>query len=585
MEKETENIQQIINEQEWLSAKVCYPYFIENEIYKSNFEPGCDNYQLGEIHWNEWCELITNTRQLVLLAPRDHLKSFTAVEAYACWKIKYNPGIRITIISKTDKQAKVRIANIKKIIEAAESLQWLKPKDPDSWSKQSIITSNKAEVVGAGYFSGLRGGHQHLIILDDPIEEDVIYSPELNQKYTERFFMTILPMAEADTQILVIGTRQCEGDLYDSLKPPEWVTKEYRAVIDDAKKICLFPEKWPWDKLMARKDSIVNSPKGGLRIWKKEYMNDVTSIKGNIVKYSDMQFWLKPGETRPIEGEGPWKRWASNKWQLKPDDDKLAIYQGWDLNISKKITANFTACITIGVDRRQGDIYILDAYKDHLTFPERLAAIGTRGDLFPGGLAVGIEDIAFQDDTVQAAIRESNLPIKGIHSATNKLLRLESCCTLFVNHKVYCRPEHADFIEEVVSFPMGINDDQLDAFDMAVLLSRKKKGIGIINMAKAATDPAIIKQLEDAAREKVVSTVNELNKKIDQKAPLYTKTGPDTYDANGTQFKVDKDGIVCMGPSWLLGRTFNNAIQHLIERTEGVKESNKDYDKITGIVR
>ncbi len=572
-------------EQELLKSMACLPYFIEHEIYPSNFEPGCSNYKLGKIHWSEWNKFVTETRQGVLLAPRDHLKSFISVEAYTLWKIKYNPGVRIHIISKTDGQAKDRIANIQKIIEAASTLQWLKPLDPQSWAKQAIKTTNGAEVKSAGYYSGMRGKHPHILILDDPIEEDVIVSPELNQKSINRFFMTIYPMAEKDTQVLVIGTRQCEGDLYDSLKAPEWETKEYRAITDEAKHEVLFPEKWDWDALMKRKDSIVNSPRGGLRIWKKEYLNDVTSIKGNIVKYSDMQFWLKTGETKPDSGQ-----WTLNNWAPLPKD--LAIFQGWDLAVGKKYKGDdYTTCATIGIDRKTKNIYILDMYREYLTFPERIKAVETRGGYYPEVLQIGIEDVAFQDDTVQESIRATNLPIRGVHSTTNKLLRLESACTLFTNHKVYLRPDMEDFIEELVNFPLGLNDDQIDAFDIAVLISRKSK-LGA-RLLWADGDGNRPQKKEDANTEAVQQIASATGKAqvAGTPVPVQTENVPakevemvkeirpgeyQTYD--GVIFWMGDDGVVKRGPIWLLGRTLADTIRHLHERVKGVQESNKSYD-------
>jgi predicted phage terminase large subunit-like protein len=365
--------------------------------------------------------------------------------------------------------------------------------------------------------------------------------------------------------VIIVGTRQCEGDLYDSLKAPEWITKEYRAVVNEERKETLFPEKWPWDKLMGRKDSIVNSPKGGMRIWLKEYMNDVRAIKGNIVKYTDFKFWLKPGENKPETG-----RWCNNVWEPKPD--KLDVYQGWDLNLSRKPTADYTAGLTIGINRANGNTYVLDVYRGRLQFPERLAMMKTKFGQFPETLQVGIENVLFQDDTVQALKRETSMPVVGIHSTANKFARLEAGCTVFTNGKVYVRPEHVDFIEEVVSFPMTQHDDQLDAFDIANMMTRLKRRSRIINMADYAETPA-----GKEALAKVVPPIELPEGKT--MADIYKKISDTEYEILGHYIKLGPDGTVWSGPSWLLGRRLQSAINHAVERTIGLKESNTMYDK------
>ena len=540
--------------------------FIKTEIYPSNFEPGCDKYKLGTIH-KEWSDLVLLHKLLLVLAPRDHLKSFMFTEAHTIQKLKYMPGIRIYIISKTDEQAKERINNIKKIIESSESLRWLKPAMTDDWSKQSIKCTNGATVKAAGFWSGLRGKHPHLMILDDPIEEEVIYSPDVNQKTVDRFLQTILPMAEPETQIIVVGTRQCEGDLYDNLQPPQWAIKEYRAILNEQTKETLFPEKWPWDALMTRMATIVNSPKGGMRIWLKEYMNDVTAIKGNIVRYEHFKFRLKKGETKPATG-----RWKDHIWDTLPD--RLDIYQGWDLSVGKKITDDATGAVTIGIDRKNGNIYVLDVFCERLRMPGRLAAIKDKGELFPDVLQIGIENNIFQDDTVQQAIKENSLPIVGMKSTANKISRLESACTLFVNGKVYVRPEHLVLIEEIVSFPTGAHDDVFDAFDIAVYMTRLKRRTQIINMVAESQMSPELKQLALTGKLPDGKYQEMVVQKTDK-----------VFVIAGNEVEFDQNDRIKRGIVWLLGKTMQEAIKTVEIRKAGVQESNRSYDQLLGSQR
>ena len=103
-------------------------------------------------------------------------------------------------------------------------------------------------------------------------------------------------------------------------------------------------------------------------------------------------------------------------------------------------------------------------------------------------------------------------------------------------------------------------------------------------MAQASMDPKILKQIEDANMKRVLGQTAGLETL--KGSDLFTKIATNTYQtSDGTQFSIDAQGYVCKGPAWLMGRTLQDAINHIIERKKGFTESNRDYEASIGLIR
>lgn len=415
-------------------------FFIKNEIYQYDHEAKEKDFKLGTLH-EEWNDLIWNSARLRVLAPRDHLKTTFFSLAYSALRCKLNPDDLIYIFSKTDQQAVKILDTIKKIIKKSSFLKGLAGAGAEFWNKTEIRCSNGSTVYAQGYFSAIRGAHPKLIILDDPIDSQVIYSDEQNKKANERFYAEILPMATKDTQIIVVGTIQREDDLYFSFDPQQWALKEYKAIVDKEKKLTLFPEKWDWESLMKRKQEI--SYKFGERFFLKEYMNQPIDVLGEIIKPEQIRYW-----------------------QDKPEG--LAVYQGWDLSVGKELDeGDYTACVTIAFEPPR-KIYILDAYRARIGFGERLKKIIEKYNEWKPA-KIGIEQNVFQYDTVQTLKTQTALPVFGVTTIKNKVESFQvELAPLFESGDVFLKSGMDELRHELLSLPRGSHDDMADALKIAV---------------------------------------------------------------------------------------------------------------------
>ncbi len=397
-----------------------------------------------------------------VLAPRSHLKTSTVLN-YILNKvyIRRHP-LEINYYHLNESVASEKFSKLLHIIENNPILgASFHPEKARKWSQKGIELYDGTIIKPLSYGQGVRGKHPHMIVLDDVIDTSVIYSDLKNRKSIEKFYTDIYPMItklDSTKKIIVIGTAQRKDDLYHSL-PNDFVFKSFQAVLSDAKKEVLSPELFSYDSLMKLKGNI--SFKYGERFWLKEYMN---------IPFEAMGLIIKP-------------EWIKEYYQLPQN---LTIFQGWDLAVGKDLDkGDWTVCVTIGIEYPSDNqnklrIYVLDVYKERIDFGSRLNAIQTQHAKWKPNI-IGIEDVAFQYDTIQTLTQQTALPIQGVKPLTNKIQSFRAeLAPYFENSQIYIKPEMLDFKNELLSLPSGQFDDQADALKIAIKASLEAKGETII---------------------------------------------------------------------------------------------------------
>lgn len=386
--------------------------------------------------------MLDENKGIIIKAPRSHLKTFFFFEARSLQLCKFYPGIEIRYFTSGDDMAIEKLDHIKDLLKLPYFNDLLVGADINNRTELKLANGSKIYVQGFG--GKFRGGHPDYIVVDDSIDSQVVYSDEWNKKTKERLAIEILPMAEPHTQIVIIGTLQREDDLYSvdfsKISGINWVYKSYDAIVDEDKKLTLYPEKWTWDLLMAKKKEI--SELVGEKWFDKEYRNMPVNLVGEIIKTE-------------------WKR------TYKELPSGLSVYTGWDLSVGKDLDkGDYTGKITFGLDKGQ-NIYIISAFRERLDFGKRIKAVIVAGEL-EKPIRIGIEENVFQADTVQMAKYNSSLNIQGVKTTTNKIEKFNQMLVpLFENGKVYLREGdemQEIFWRELCSLPRGKFDDMADSF-------------------------------------------------------------------------------------------------------------------------
>jgi predicted phage terminase large subunit-like protein len=410
-------------------------------------------------HHEQILSNITNNRITLDLAPRGFGKSTIGDVGYCIWRISQDRNIRILIVSNTQTQAQAFIREIKNHLEGNEKLIEMFgsfTQDSQKWTESELTvtgrTSPKKEstLTALGASGALISKHFDIIIGDDLVDFENGRTELQRKKLSEWYRTALLPTLEPRVgEMHILGTRYHPSDLYqDMIDSGFYRVQVQRAIING---ISLWPDKFTLEDLLQKKSEL------GSIIFDLQYQNDIALAKqGRIFRYEWMQFY----ETAPAG---------------------LKIYQGCDLAISEKETADYFVLMTIGIDPN-GNIYILDIYRDRLSFKSQQEIIKIKNSQWHP-LLIGIEANQYQRALSQELIRTTNLPIKEFQTIRDKVARAQKRSVLFENRKVFLRKEMTDLIDELCLFPDAAHDDIFDSFDFALTASEGSEVTGCVFIA------------------------------------------------------------------------------------------------------
>lgn len=407
---------------------------------------------LQDVYYKQW----QSNSKTCIKAPREHLKTTTTCEYLVKRIFEREYPLDIVYLHGSKDIAIEKLRDIQMMAERNPILSSAFMIDQaKNWKDGELRLIDGTTIYANSYGASLVGKHPDIIVLDDVIDQKVIYSDNLNEKSKRKFYSDIYPMitdAGKDKKIIIIGTAQREDDLYESL-PTDFVSLTLSAFIDSEDEVPLEPALFSKETLQKVKRDI--SEKHGERFWLKEYMNKPFTAMGEIIKPE----WIK---TYTLEPEG------------------LDIFQGWDLSVGKDLdSGDYTAGCTIGI-RKEGEIleiYVLDIFKARIEFAERLKVVASSGQRW-NPLAIGIEKNTFQYDTVSTLQKQTNLPIQGIQTIRNKIEKFQvDLAPHFENGKVFLRSDMLDFKNELLSLPYGKHDDQVDSLYLAIQISNNYIGV------------------------------------------------------------------------------------------------------------
>jgi predicted phage terminase large subunit-like protein len=400
----------------------------------------------------EWIGLFENNNFVCLLAPRGHGKS-TIVESYIIWKILIDPNIRILITTVNQNKAEEMMAFIRHHLEFNEKILDLfgEQKSP-LWSRNKLRVKNRGGGVihkeptlqVLGVTSSQISSHYDIIILDDVCDRNNISTAHRRRQLKQWYDTEILEMLEPLGKIFNIQTRWHEDDMHNYLSnKTSYVSKRYQAIVDEKNEIALWPERFTYDDLINLRDDQIGSV-----AFSMQYQNEIRQT-----------------EDSPIKSE--WVEDALNSWDpfKIPTDGKRFI--GVDL-ASKSSEGDYFSCIVVSKDA-QGNYYVLDCIRDKVSMATQLDIIQSL-NIKHNPLLIGIESNATQRIITDDWLDNTNLPILQLKSSwiNDKWSRVQKLAVLLETHRMFIDPKLDILVDEMISFPRGMNDDTLDSLCFAI---------------------------------------------------------------------------------------------------------------------
>lgn len=151
--------------------------------------------------------------------------------------------------------------------------------------------------------------------------------------------------------------------------------------------------------------------------------------------------------------------------------DELSIFTTVDLATSTNENADYTVIMTCA-KTKDDDLIVLDVIRQRLEAPDIIPALKNNLDNYNPAF-IAIEKAGFQLSLIQIAMREG-LPVKELKADRDKVARALPLSARMELGKVWFDRQslwYSNLERELLQFPAGEHDDQVDALAYAVLQS------------------------------------------------------------------------------------------------------------------
>ncbi len=180
-------------------------------------------------------------------------------------------------------------------------------------------------------------------------------------------------------------------------------------------------------------------------VFQQEVLAQFVDFGGTMVKRE----WLRRGQVPP----------------------GLTNYGGVDLAISLKQTADYTAVVVLARDPSTGRWWVVYVERARVGFNDALEMIKRIAARFkPAEIAV--EATQYQAAVVEQLLRTTTLPVRPVRPDKDKLTRFQPMQVRYQQGLIWHAEDLAPwFEEELLTFPLGENDDGVDAAAHAFALA------------------------------------------------------------------------------------------------------------------
>lgn len=409
----------------------------------------------------EWLRLFEDNNFVSLLAPRGHGKT-VLVGAYILWRVVTNPDIRILIVTINQDKANEIMTFIQSNLAGNTKLIEIfgQQKGYAEWSRDTLrvyksSTAHKEPTLKVlGVTSSMVGGHYDLIILDDITDQKNSRTEYRRRELVDWLNKTLMPMLEPTGKLISIGTKWHQSDIHSYLQgKTSYTTKVYKAILeeptDTSKGKVLWPERWSLDKLTEIRREYGNTT------FMMQYQNEYISDEESPIKYD----WIQDAIDRYEIPRPPFQ-----------------TYIGIDIASSGEDNDYFALSV-IGI--KDGFITILDGKRDHVTLSKQHEIINNYYQKWRP-IKIGIEQAAQQKMVIDDFIEKNpGLPVVPIKPSivNDRMSRVQRLSVFFETGRISLNPSLVIWVDEMISFPRGSNDDTLDSLCYAIQASQDNNGL------------------------------------------------------------------------------------------------------------
>jgi len=429
----------------------------------TNYKFGTHLKRLGSLLME--VEQNVKNRIAVSMAPRMGKSQMISIY-YPAWYLGKHPDHKVIVASHTADLAVVMARKVRNLINTPEYKAIFPETNIASDAKAAAQwnTTKGGEYFAIGVGGALAGRGAHLIIADDPLSEQDIKAGNtttLDNAY-EWFSAGLRTRLMPDGKICVLHTRWHQRDLIGRLIKDSamneggdtYETFEFPAILNEGtdNEKSIWPEQWSIESLQQTRASMHHI----MWQWYAQYQQNPTAAEAAIIKRD-------------------WIRW----WE-KDDPPKIDfMVQAFDTALTTKERSDFSVCHTWGVFESEEDgtqnVILLNKVKGKYEFPELKAMAHEQYKIWEPDSVI-VEAKASGQPLIDE-MRRSGIFVQDFSpgKGQDKIARLNAVADMFASGHVWF-PENAwaaATVEEILAFPAGEHDDEVDTMTLALMRIRK----------------------------------------------------------------------------------------------------------------
>ncbi len=391
---------------------------------------------------------------LISEMPPRHGKTFTLGRFFPTWFLGRNPDCRVMLVSygqdlvdKPSRQCRSLITS--PVFQEIYTDVKLAPESRavNAWN----IHDHEGGMDAIGIKGGATGKGAHLLICDDLIKDRKEAESDLIRENTwEALVDDLLTRLEPGGAVVLNATRWHLDD------PIGRAIKNLKPIYGNKMVRLRFPA-------IAEKDDILGRAEGEA-LWSERYpIDDLRLKEATMGAYS----WSALYQQSPVPAEGGIFKRAWFEPLRNNCPEIVYAYRYWDLAMSEKTSADYTAGVKIG-QAVDGHWYILDVAHKRVDWGDLTAYLAEIILADGAGVQQGIEKKGYMSRAIQDLNNDPRLrgyAIFGYDVDTDKTTRalpFAAKCGAGLVH-VLNESWAQEYVDELCSFPNGMHDDQVDA--------------------------------------------------------------------------------------------------------------------------
>lgn len=413
--------------------------------------------------------LTTPGSRLLICMPPRHGKSESASRFAPAWKLGMFPDSRVILASYEADYAEQWGRKVRAILEEyGPSLFGVSVSHSSRSASRWNIEGHRGGMQTAGVGGPITGKGADLLIIDDPIKnaEDAA-SKTMRDKAWDWYQSTAYTRLEPGASLVLIQTRWHEDDLAGRIlasdEASSWTKLVLPAIAEENDAIGRKPGESLWPERYGEKALDTIRKTVGRYVWNALYQQRPSSLEGGIFRKSYFREFT-------IEGDIVTTPYGSYPMA------EISMFATADLAVSVKTSSDFTVIGVWGLAPR-GELLLFELLRERMEGPDIVPAIRRLADRW-GVAWVGIESVAFQVSVVQQA-RRDGLACRKLIPKGDKVARATAASVRFEAGLVCWRKGFSwidDLEEELITFPNGTHDDQVDMVSYACIEASKIKG-------------------------------------------------------------------------------------------------------------